>query len=178
MSAPTPDPPIVWVCTGCGHALDGNPRLCPYCGYTVYRPTRPTPEPVTETPGSTPAPVWPNDEESQRLHGLPGVDWLHEVSRQVAAREVAARAIAAEGWVAVLGENSAFLAEQRDAARAEVADLRAEVARLRHHIKACRQDHVDPHRSVVFCDCGRVFDADNWIVAVIMHAKHAQESTA
>lgn len=34
-------PEIIWVCNRCNRALDGNPRLCPHCGYTVYRPTRP-----------------------------------------------------------------------------------------------------------------------------------------
>lgn len=29
----------IWQCTRCDNYLDGNPRLCPHCGYTVYRPT-------------------------------------------------------------------------------------------------------------------------------------------
>lgn len=40
--APTSPPAsvIVWVCNRCNHTLSGNPRLCPHCGYTIYRPTR------------------------------------------------------------------------------------------------------------------------------------------
>lgn len=30
---------VVWICNRCNHTLSGNPRLCPYCGYTVYRPS-------------------------------------------------------------------------------------------------------------------------------------------
>jgi superfamily II DNA or RNA helicase len=32
---------IIWVCTRCNTTLEGNPRLCPSCGYTVYGPTFP-----------------------------------------------------------------------------------------------------------------------------------------
>lgn len=31
---------IVWQCIRCGLDLDSNPRVCPKCGYTVYRPVR------------------------------------------------------------------------------------------------------------------------------------------
>lgn len=29
---------ITWQCTRCAVILDGNPRFCTNCGYTVYRP--------------------------------------------------------------------------------------------------------------------------------------------
>ena len=32
-------PSIVWQCTRCDLKLDGNPRFCWGCGWTVYRPT-------------------------------------------------------------------------------------------------------------------------------------------
>lgn len=38
-------PELVWVCTRCNHALKGNPRFCPWCSYTVYRPTWPKDKP-------------------------------------------------------------------------------------------------------------------------------------
>lgn len=43
---------VVWVCTRCNTTLRGNPRWCPECGYTVYRPTFPEPndEPSAGTP--------------------------------------------------------------------------------------------------------------------------------
>jgi len=37
-SAPKSRTGIVWICTRCNRELAGNPRLCPHCGYTVYRP--------------------------------------------------------------------------------------------------------------------------------------------
>lgn len=39
---------IIWVCCSCRNALDGNPRICPHCGYTVYEPTWIDDEPSEE----------------------------------------------------------------------------------------------------------------------------------
>lgn len=33
-------PDIQWRCSLCARDLDGNPRQCPWCGYTVYEPIR------------------------------------------------------------------------------------------------------------------------------------------
>lgn len=30
--------PLTWYCTGCQQKVDGNPRQCPNCGHTIYRP--------------------------------------------------------------------------------------------------------------------------------------------
>lgn len=29
---------VKWQCTFCDYELDGNPRWCPVCGCTIYRP--------------------------------------------------------------------------------------------------------------------------------------------
>ncbi len=47
---------IVWVCDRCDTTLQGNPRLCWKCGYTVYRPT--FPEPHDERPAGAPVSAW------------------------------------------------------------------------------------------------------------------------
>lgn len=41
---------LAWQCTFCGLDLEGNPRMCPRCSYTVYRP-------VIAPPGDEQVPV-------------------------------------------------------------------------------------------------------------------------
>lgn len=49
--APTaPVGTITWICNRCNRELSGNPRLCPHCGYTVYRPKSPAAERKADQP--------------------------------------------------------------------------------------------------------------------------------
>lgn len=40
---------MVWHCARCNRKQPGNPRWCPWCGHTVYRPEYPEPV-ATEHP--------------------------------------------------------------------------------------------------------------------------------
>jgi hypothetical protein len=53
-AAPKPSETLTWVCTRCAGKLSGNPRQCPACGYTVYKPTWGS-APVSEEPAAGPS---------------------------------------------------------------------------------------------------------------------------
>lgn len=37
-----------WVCVRCNHQLEGNPRWCPHCMHTVFKPIYPDPPKDTQ----------------------------------------------------------------------------------------------------------------------------------
>ncbi len=70
---------LVWVCTRCDSKLSGNPRFCPRCGYTVYRPTwEPTEQPA-------PLPEHPAIDEAQFQREILGM-WPPDVEQPARPR--------------------------------------------------------------------------------------------
>lgn len=50
-----------WYCVRCGKKQPGNPRWCPWCGYTVYRPEYGDRDDGNERGAQEPAPIPPED---------------------------------------------------------------------------------------------------------------------
>ena len=120
---------IVWQCVRCETVLPGNPRMCPVCDWTVYRPM----------PKDTPMPA-----EAKRIADVPaarqhargelsgvgrdgGVPWTPEfVREQLDAAVEAARGVWQQERLAERERNQrayAALSDERDEAAALLADV-------------------------------------------------------